>query len=218
MKVYDSNSKLAETPNFPCRPSYAAFYPKPQGGTVIGGKDLTPPLQSSRPVNAAYPGFRDRFYKTPFRPKNLSDKSCILKFYTIYFHVGNYLGFKDMFKHYKITITNLNLTKFGIIRKLRPKRFHKIDPRSSQSSWSSQGAYSGASAGPSTSGSTLRKALDPAFFPQSQYPFPVSDQLYSQPTSDHPVYPPPQAGPPSHLPPVQVSILLSSDAVKFFLF
>jgi hypothetical protein len=41
------------------------------------------------------------------------------------------LDFEVFWSHmYKVTITNIKSIRLGFIGKLRPKRFHKIDPRS----------------------------------------------------------------------------------------
>jgi hypothetical protein len=44
------------------------------------------------------------------------------------------LVFKGVLKPDKVIISNLNLSKLGFIRKCRPKRFHKIDPRTTTAS------------------------------------------------------------------------------------
>jgi hypothetical protein len=41
-----------------------------------------------------------------------------------------HLEFWSILKPFKVIITSLNVTKLGFVRKFRPKRFHKIDPRS----------------------------------------------------------------------------------------
>jgi hypothetical protein len=43
--------------------------------------------------------------------------------------MANNLDFEGILKPCKVIITNLNMTKLGFIRKLRPKRFNKIGPR-----------------------------------------------------------------------------------------
>jgi len=118
--------------NFIQRPSYAAFYPKPTGPTVIGGKDLSP-AASRRPMDSYQPD-NNRFYG-----------------------------------HSSTTASHT---------------------ASSSSTWSPN-VFSGPPAGPSTS-SALRKALEARYLAQNQVPYPGSSSQYSQPSTDHPIYPPPQ--------------------------
>ena len=130
--------------NFVLRPSYAAFYPKPPGTTVIGGKDLSP-AATRRPMDS-------------YQPDN---------------------------------------NRFG------QSSSSASHTAASSSTWSPH-VFSGPPAGPSTS-SALRKALEARYFAQNQVPYPGSSSHFSQPSPDHPSYPPPQPGRSSQ-PPVQQPI------------
>jgi hypothetical protein len=81
---------------------------------------------------------RDRFYKTHFRTKTFTTKfwHTYLRHKTTYIILSQYilctiLDFKEPVLIPPMTpYIHLNWTKLSLIRKFRPKRFHKIDPSS----------------------------------------------------------------------------------------
>jgi hypothetical protein len=82
-----------------------------------------------------------RFYKIPFRPKTFRINfhhqilNCVIstqiKHIKMYLSLlDNYLIFLCILQPYKVIINNLSSTKLCFTRKFWPKRFHKIDSRS----------------------------------------------------------------------------------------